>query len=109
MIPAMKDCPVIIVSANLGSLVGVLRDHDGSTVTLDPARTVQWPREAGMTWLDVATEGPPRKPPSALSPLCRGPVTVTDCTGIAPLSEAACRAIVRQSEDNLSLTPKDPK
>ena len=98
----MKDRPVIIVSANMGSIVGVLRDHSGSTVTLTSARTVQWPREAAMTWLDVAKDGPPRKQ-ATISALANGPVTVTDVTGIAPLTDTACKVIVRQSEDNLPL------
>ena len=97
----MKDDPVIIVSPSFGSIVGVLRDHDGSTVTLDPARTVRWTAD-GVTWLDVAVDGPPKKQ-STISALCRGPVVVTDCTGMAPLTDAACKAIVRQSEDNLPL------
>ena len=99
----MIDHPVIVFSPSLGSHVGVLREHDGSTVTLAPARSARWDAK-GVTILDVACDGLGKRQAS-VSAQCDGPVVLTDVTMVAPLSDAACKSIVRVSEDNLSLSP----
>ena len=97
----MLDQPVIVFSTSLGSHVGVLREHDGATVTLAPARSVRWEAK-GVTILDVAVDGLGKRQASVSAQIA-GPVVLTDVTMLAPLSDAACKSIVRVSEDNLSL------
>ena len=85
----------------MGSFVGLLQAHDGTAVTLAPARAVRWePRETHV--MDVAADGLPKRL-SSVSAQIAGPVHIADVTLIAPLSKAACQSIVRVSEDNLSL------
>ena len=96
----MIDQPVIVFSPSLGSLVGILREHDGSTVTLAPARSARWEAK-GVTYLDVAADGLLKRQASVSAQI--DTVTLMDVTMIAPLSDAAVKSIVRVSEDNLSL------
>ena len=87
----------------MGSFVGLLQEHDGTAVTLAPARAVRWDgRETHV--MDVAADGLPKRL-SSVSAQIAGPVHIADVTLIAPLSKAACQSIVRVSEDNLSLMP----
>ena len=97
----MIDQPVIVFSPSLGSHVGILREHDGSTVTLAPARSARWEAK-GVTYLDVAADGLLKRQAS-VSAQIDGPVTLMDVTMIAPLSDAAVKSIVRvkAAEDNL--------
>ena len=99
--PAMLNQPVIVFSPSLGSHVGILREHDGTTVTLAPARSARWEAK-GVTYIDVAADGLLKRQAS-VSAQIDGPVTLMDVTMIAPLSDAAVKSIVRVSEDNLSL------
>ena len=101
--PAMPATPVIVFSPSMGSFVGLLQAHDGTAVTLAPARAVRWDgRETHV--MDVAADGLPKRL-SSVSAQIDGPVHIADVTLIAPLSKAACQSIVRVSEDNLSLLP----
>ena len=85
----------------MGSFVGLLQEHDGTAVTLAPARAVRWDgRETHV--MDVAADGLPKRL-SSVSAQIADPIHLADVTLIAPLSKAACQSIVRVSEDNLSL------
>lgn len=97
----MIDQPVIVYSTSAGPFVGVLRLRVGAEVELNPARQVRWADNEHLL-LDAAAEGPPRKAHN-VSAICPGPVVLTDVTMVAPLSDAACKAIVRGSEDKLPL------
>ena len=99
----MLNQPVIVFSPSLGSHVGILREHDGATVTLAPARSARWDAQ-GVTIIDVACDGLLKRQAS-VSAQIDGPVVLTDVTMAAPLSDAAVKSIVRVSEDNLSLAP----
>ena len=85
----------------MGSFVGVLQKHDGTAVTLAPARAVRWDGKETHV-MDVAADGLPKRL-SSVSAQIDGPILIADVTLIAPLSKAACQSIVRVSEDNLSL------
>ena len=96
----MIDQPVIVFSPSLGSHVGILREHDGSTVVLAPARSARWDAK-GVTYIDVAADGLLKRQASVSAQI--DTVTLMDVTMIAPLSDAAVKSIVRVSEDNKSL------
>lgn len=94
------DRPVIVATEGVGTYAGILRDYDTDSVTLAPARClIKW-RE-GHTYLDLAKSGPDKRD-GAVSHQVDGPVMVVGVTLMAPLSDRACKAIVRVSEDNLA-------
>lgn len=95
----LKDCPVIVAST-AGTYVGRLKEHEDTHAVLTNCRCLiaQRPQE---TWLDLSVK--PSQRELQVSHQNPGPVALTGVTMIAPLTDSACKAIVRASEDNLAI------
>ena len=90
----------------MGSFVGILQGHDGSTAVTARPRARRPLGRQGDPRHGRGRDGLPKRL-SSVSAQIAGPIHLADVTLIAPLSKAALQSIVRVSEDNLSLMPAD--